>query len=144
MTPQLRFALDPGAVLPTRGHSEDAGVDLATLGDHSIPGGGFLDVPTGVYCQIPYGCWARLEGRSSTLRRYGLLVNPGVIDRGYTGELFVGIQNLTEQEVRIESGQRLAQLIVQPMWESGQFEVCQVESLVAGERGSAGFGSTGR
>lgn len=144
MTPQLRFALAPGAVLPTRGHSEDAGVDLATLGGHSIPGGGFLDIPTGVYCQIPHGCWARLEGRSSTLRRYGLLVNPGVIDRGYTGELFVGIQNLTDEAVEIHDGQRLAQLIVQPMWNQGRFEIAQVESLVAGERGEAGFGSTGR
>lgn len=142
MSDDLLFQVGPRGFLPTRGHTNDAGLDLYVSEDVVIPPNQFVDVPTDVACAIPEGFWANLTGRSSTLRRHGLLVHTGVIDQGYRGELFAGVMNLTDQPVTIRRGDRIAQLILVPMC------LCPttpraVDQLPAGDRGSDGFGSTG-
>lgn len=127
---------------PTRAYSDDAGLDLYVSEFSVIPPHGFVDIPSGIAVEIPTEYWGLLTGRSSTLRKRGLLVNQGVIDPGYRGELFAGVWNLTDFEVTIEQGERLAQLILMPNI-TPQFELEQVEKLDLHERGTSGFGSSG-
>lgn len=131
----------PVHILPTRGYSDDAGLDLYVSRDVEIGPDQFVDVPTGVKVDVPDHHWAMITGRSSTLRKRGLLVNTGVIDAGWTGELFAGVKNLTAQTVQVPAGERLAQLILLPA------PITRYEPewgrVRTKERGENGFGSTG-
>jgi len=123
-----------------RAYCDDAGIDLYVQGDHIIEAGGFKDLPLGISVELPEGYWAFLTGRSSTLRKRGLLVNTGIIDHGYRGPLFAGVFNLGSVEAAVQHGARVAQLILLPTW-SGPMVL--VDQLDAHPRGSAGFGSSG-
>ncbi len=130
---------------PDRAYPEDAGYDLATSEDVEIPPGGFLDVPTNIAMLLPTGTWGYLVGRSSTLRKLGLLVAPGVIDGGYTGELYAGVQNLTSSVVRVAQGDRLSQIIIHTNTTEAtvpQFAYDGFNRKTV--RGTAGFGSSGK
>jgi len=131
----------PISYLPTRGYSDDAGFDLYVSATTSIPPGKFVDVHCGVKADLPMGVWGLITGRSSSLRKHGLLVSNGIIDTGYTGPLFAGVQNLTDHEVVVNAGDRLAQLILLPAL-ANQYHPTwgKVPDKPRGERG---FGSTG-
>lgn len=128
---------------PTRAHEDDAGYDLYASEARNIAPGEFADIPTGIAVQLPLGTWGLLTGRSSTLRKRGLLVNQGIIDHGYRGELFAGVQNLSGQPVQVLPGERLAQLIIMPNL-TEMTEMLEVQQLADHERGTNGFGSSGR
>lgn len=128
--------------LPTRGYDDDAGFDLYVSATTSIPPGSFVDVPCGVKADLPEGCWGLITGRSSSLRKHGLLVSNGIIDNGYTGPLFAGTQNLTTHEVVINQGDRIAQLILLPTV-AIDYRATWGE-VSTKQRGERGFGSTGR
>lgn len=133
----------PAAILPTKGYELDAGYDLYAVEAVTIPARGQGLVSCGVAIDIPRGMWAQITGRSSTLSKFNLMVAPtvGVIDEEYTGELFAPIVSISDEDVKIEAGQRIAQVILHeapgqrfaPTW-----GVCRDKA-----RGSAGFGSTG-
>lgn len=126
-----------------RGYPGDAGFDLRVVGHHTVEPGSFVDLDCGIAIEMPNSLWARICGRSSTIRRRGLMVAEGVIDAGYRGPLFVGVWNLTKAPVEVADGERLAQLIPHlNVAEVVRFE--PVERLAESERGNAGFGSTGR
>lgn len=127
------------ATLPVRGYPGDAGLDLFVADSVHVYPGRFVDVPCGVAVDLPAGFWGRITGRSSTLRKRGLLVSEGIIDNGYTGPLFAGVWNLTNQPVVVHRGDRIAQLIIQRI-ESWQPVWGEVEPK---DRGVNGFGSTG-
>lgn len=131
----------PTAILPTRGYDTDAGYDLYTVGDHEIKPGEFVDVPCGVSVDLPGGTWAQITGRSSTLRKRGLLVSQGVIDEEYTGPLYAGVKNLTDEVVIVKDGERVAQLILHEA--PGQMYTPSWGTPRQKTRGSNGFGSTG-
>lgn len=124
-----------------RSYPGDAGFDLFCRQSAVLAPGERVDIPLGVRCQIPVGWWGLLTGRSSTLRKRGLLVAQGVIDQGYRGPLFALIQNLTAHPVEVRDGERLAQLILIPLYTG---DPVLVEDLNDSVRGVAGFGSTGR
>lgn len=130
---------------PQRQHEGDAGFDLLVAGDWTIKPGEFVDIPSGVeQVELPAGVWALITGRSSTLRKRGLLVAQGIIDHGYRGPLFCGVQNLGSDDVEVKDGERLAQLIPMPLTAAGLI-VCQVDErkIESSDRGTNGFGSTG-
>lgn len=141
--PDLRVKYDDDYVAElSRVHEGDAGLDLyCTTEGVVVPPSGLVDIPLGVSVEIPEGYWAMLTGRSSTLRKRGLLVNQGVIDQGYRGPLFAGVFNLTNTQVLVERGERLAQLILVPLWMGGTLAV---QELRDSDRGTKGFGSSGR
>lgn len=134
--------VDEGAEEPRRGYDDDAGLDLIVNEAVVVHPGQFADISCGVSVELPEWSFGMLTGRSSTLRKRGLLVNQGIIDAGYRGPLFAGVWNLTDQPVKVEAGERVAQLI---LLENGtrRVQVQQVKSLAEGSRGSNGFGSTG-
>lgn len=141
----LQFALiHPDAALPTRTHPGDAGYDLFTSERVEIPPGQFVDVPIGVRAVFPHGVWGRITGRSSTLRRRGLLVAEGVIDQDYTGPLFAGCWNLTDETVVVEVGERVAQMVLHSVVADRFMTQSITESDIPDtHRGQDGFGSSG-
>lgn len=128
--------------LPVRAYSDDAGLDLFVSEGVWVPAGGFVDIHSHLAVQLPHWSWGFLVGRSSTLRKKGLLVNPGIIDTGYRGELFAGVQNMRDKPVRVEAGERLAQLIILGN-ATRRVDPVMVGELASHPRGSQGFGSSG-
>lgn len=129
------------AIAPTRGYENDAGWDLYVSERTEIPPISFVDVPSGIRAAFPPGVWARITGRSSTLRKRGLLVVEGVIDGDYTGPLYAGVYNLGTECVVLEVGERVAQIIPTPLVQCTWNET---QTIVDSSRGSKGFGSSGK
>jgi dUTP pyrophosphatase len=146
-TDRLRLAvqrLDPALEVPAYAHEGDAGLDLRARVDVVLEPGARALVPTGVAVAVPEGYVGLVHPRSGLAARHGIgLVNaPGTIDAGYRGEIQVILVNLDPAEpVRLSRGDRIAQLVVQPV---ETVAVEEVEILPESARGAGGFGSTGR
>lgn len=128
------------AVMPERKNPGDVGYDLYISEDLRIDPHGFTDVKTDVCLYLEPGFWAMITGRSSSLRNHGILVNTGIIDGGYTGEMHIAVQNLRNRPFFLPAGSRIAQLIVLKIHE---FIWVKCDELPITDRGSKGFGSTG-
>lgn len=137
---EVKYTLDANAIAPRYAYAGDAGMDLATLDDVILDPGERIDIPTGVAIELPEGYYARLVGRSSTLRKRGLFVFEGIIDQGYRGPLFIYCENRTSWRTKVPGGTRIAQLIVTPIV---QPVLTPVEQLNDSDRGANGFGSSG-
>jgi dUTP pyrophosphatase len=136
--------LDPGLPLPAYARPGDAGLDLHARERRVLPAGVRALMPTGVAVAIPVGHVGLVHPRSGLAVRHGLsIVNaPGTIDAGYRGEVIVPLINLDPSaSIRIERGDRIAQLLVQRVERA---QLVEVEALPDGVRGTGGFGSTGR
>jgi dUTP pyrophosphatase len=136
--------LKANAVLPTRGHPGDAGLDLYATEEAHIGPGERWGIGTGIAVEIPAGHAGLVLPRSGLAREHGItLVNsPGLIDAGYRGEVRVLLLNTDPAEtVRIEAGARIAQLVVTPV---ALADPVEATTLSDSSRGDGGFGSTGR
>lgn len=142
MSALLYTLLTPTATAPTKAYPDDAGFDLYCDADLVIQPSTFVDVPLGVAIKVPEGTWGLLTARSSTLRKHGLMVAQGIIDCGYTGPLFAGVWNMTNQPVEITRGMRLVQYILIHN-ASLSVQAQQVAELPKTDRGASGFGSSG-
>lgn len=138
----MPVAVSKGAQMPRRGYEDDAGLDLVVSETREIRPGQFVDVPCGVSVELPAWSFGLITGRSSTLRKRGLMVSQGVIDAGYRGPMFAGVWNLGTTTTTVAAGERIAQLIILPNG-TRLVEPTLVESLSQGSRGHNGFGSTG-
>lgn len=137
--PQMRHV---GHLTP-RTYPGDAGIDLVTSRETIIPAHGTARVPTGNRIEFPEGMWGWIVSRSSTFENFGVQILPGIIDTGYTGELFANALNLDDLPKIIPAGSRLCQII---LFENAtaRYQPVQVEKIEERDRGSNGFGSTGR
>jgi dUTP pyrophosphatase len=136
--------LNENAVLPSRAHEGDAGLDLYACEAAHIGPGERWSIGTGVAVEIPDGHAGLILPRSGLAKRHGIaLVNsPGLIDAGYRGELRVLLLNTDPAEVfRVEPGDRIAQLVITPVVLA---EPIETETLADSARGDGGFGSSGR
>ena len=136
--------LNPAAVLPTRGHPGDAGLDLYSVELAHIGPGERWSLGTGIAIEVPEGHAGLVLPRSGLAREHGItLVNsPGLIDSGYRGEVRVLLLNTDPAEtVRIEAGARIAQLVLAPV---AIAEPVEATALSESSRGDGGFGSSGR
>lgn len=135
---------DPSHIfgVPLKAYPGDAGVDLPAARDIVVPPHGFTDIPLAYRLTPPPDIWYRLVGRSSTLRKLGLLVNEGIIDSGWRGPLFCGVWNMTDKPVPIKAGQRICQAIFHEV-PHFEMEPMEMEERPNGDRGEKGFGSTG-
>ncbi|MGY3441459.1 MULTISPECIES: dUTP diphosphatase [unclassified Bradyrhizobium] len=124
-----------------------AGLDLLAAVPRSAPllllPGRYEMVPTGLTIALPAGYEAQVRPRSGLAAKYGVTVlnSPGTIDADYRGEINVLLINHGEQVFSIRRGERIAQMVIAPVTRA---ELVAVEVLSSTERGSGGFGSTGR
>ena len=135
--------LRSGAILPTRGSRLAAGYDLHALDDARIFPGETVMIDTGVAVQLAKGTFGAVYARSglSTKRGLGLANGVGVIDADYRGTIKVPLYNRGTESQWIRKGERIAQLVVS-LCITEDVEI--VDELDQTERGSGGFGSTGR
>ena len=141
-TPELKLRvekLDPRAKLPSRAHSEDAGFDLYSLDYYSLPPYSQATIATGLKIALPPGQVGLIWDKSG-LAQQGIKTMGGVIDANYRGELKVIIKNLSEDVINFSPGQKIAQLIIQPLTTLKLQEENINDST---SRAEAGFGSTG-
>lgn len=137
--------LREGAVLPTFGSNEAAGADLYACLEHdvTIAPGETVFVPTGLAMELPRGYAGLIYARSGLACKRGLAPanKVGVVDSDYRGEFIVALHNHGTQPQTISHGERIAQLVVTPVLIP---EYIEVETLSDTQRGTGGFGSTGR
>ncbi len=143
----LRLPHAEGLPLPAYQSKGAAGLDLVAALDtqHPLtlaPGARAL-VPTGLVFELPAGYEAQVRPRSGLALNYGITVlnSPGTIDSDYRGEVGVVLANLGHAPFEIRRGERIAQLVVQPVVQADLVEVTQVSET---RRGNGGFGSTGQ
>lgn len=140
MTRKMDVVLDKDAYCPTRAHAEDAGLDLYTPRDVTVPAGGSATVDTGVHVALPRGSVGMLKSKSGLNVKHGI-VSEGVIDCGYTGSIVAKLYNHGTKDVTLTRGMKITQLVVLPVWYPA---VRLADSLDETERGNGGFGSTGQ
>ena len=138
----MKIMLDEGAIMPTRAHDTDAGLDLYNK-DRTviIKKGGSQVFHTGVHVQIPMGCAGLLVSKSGLNVKHGIL-STGLIDEGYTGEIVVKLYNMGDEDYMIQRGEKISQLVI--IWREvfcANLEL--VDSFEKTERGDNGCGSSG-
>jgi len=136
---------NPDLPIPAYATEASAGLDLRACVDEPLvvaPGERAL-VPTGFAVALPPGTEGQVRPRSGLAARYGLtlLNTPGTVDADYRGEIKVLVINLGPEPVRLERGERIAQLVVSPVVHAQPREATE---LSATQRGAGGFGHTGR
>ena len=136
--------LDEKAKVPTYGTEYAAGADLYACMDEpvTIPAGTTGFIHTGVAMAIPEGLVGLIYARSGLACKKGLAPanKVGVIDSDYRGEIIVALYNHSSETIVVESGERVAQMVITP-YVTAQYE--EVDSLDDTVRGGGGFGSTG-
>jgi len=137
------FTLDDGAHMPTFATSGSAGADLYAKTGVRIPRGSWASVDTGLHIAIPSGYVGLVFPRSGLARKHGLsFVNGvGVIDSDYRGAIGATIINNGTEPYQINRGDRIGQIVIVPFM-LAQF--VPARTLDDTERGTGGFGSTGR
>jgi dUTP pyrophosphatase len=136
--------LDPDLPLPGYAQPGDAGMDLRTREDVTLLPGHRATVGTGLAIAIPPGHVGLVHPRSGLAARSGLTLanTPGTIDSGYRGEINVVLHNLDPSKpITLHRGDRIAQLVIQPVVTA---TLTEVDDLPPTPRGAGGFGSTGR
>ena len=129
------------AKLPYKKHKTDAGYDLtADEGKLLFPQKCVL-IKTGLAITVPPGTYGRIAPRSGFSWKTGSIVGAGVIDQDYTGEVKILIHNVGDKCIEINKGDRIAQLIIEKISFPEIFEVIDLNDT---ERGTNGFGSTGK
>lgn len=132
--------------MPLRAHKHDGGLDLLTPRDVLIGRGKSEVIDTGVHVEIPEGCVGLLMSKSGLNVKHGI-TNEGVIDCGYTGSVVAKLYNNGDEDVFLEAGDKITQLLIVPVnYLFDLEEVDSTDSFYGGssERGDNGFGSSGR
>ena len=119
----------------------DAGYDLFSAGEYVAAPRQSVRVDTGLHLEIPPGYVGLIKDRSSVAAA-GLHATAGVIDSSYRGELKILLLNAGAEDYTIKVGQKIAQLLVVPVYVAAVEMVESLEALSASERGAGGFGST--
>ena len=137
--------LSPNAILPTYGSEEAAGADLYACLDEEITigAGETVWIGTGISLEVPKGCAGLIYARSSMGTKRGLAPanKVGVIDSDYRGEVRVVLYNHSGKPQTVAPGERIAQLLITPVL-TPRYE--EAEELTDTDRGTGGFGSTGK
>ena len=140
---RIPIVMESGASLPNYATPGSAGMDIRSPMAFELQPLERRLVGTGLRIAVPPGYEAQIRPRSGLAMRSGVtLVNtPGTIDSDYRGEIGIIMINLGESVVQLSSGERIAQLVVAPV---ARVQVEIVDAIENTERGSGGFGSTGR
>lgn len=152
----MKVKLEPGTNLPSRAHETDAGLDLYSMEEKTIPPVGSFDFDsktfalsslpcsavfdTGVHIAFEPGTYGKIESKSGLNVKHSVVSCGGVIDEGYIGSITVKLYNLGTEPYTVHKGDKIAQLVIMP-YLTPKIEL--VEHLDDTPRGSNGFGSTG-
>ncbi len=128
------------AKLPTRAHHDDAGLDIYCCEKTIIPPHTTVKVSTGIAYEVPNG-YCVFAWDKGSLGSKGIKTLGGVLDSGYRGELFIPLHNLNNEPYVFETGDKIAQMVIQKveLWEVEEFD-----ELSETKRGTGAFGSTGK
>lgn len=133
------------ATLPTYGSAEAAGADLYACLEEAVTirAGETVFIPTGIAMEVPKGCAGLVYARSSMGAKRGLAPanKVGVIDSDYRGEISVVLHNHSSTDQIVMPGERIAQMVITPVLTPAYQEVPE---LTGTDRGTGGFGSTGK
>ena len=139
----IKVALEDAAKMPSKAHPWDAGFDLSSTKQYLIPTGGRALIKTGVRMEIPNGYCGFVTGRSGMTIKEGLVGQLGIVDAPYRGEIGIMAFNLSSTTVIIDKGEKVGQIVIMPI---PMIELIKVEAdeLSTTDRGTNGFGSTGK
>ena len=136
----MKIVLDDNAIMPTRAHSTDAGLDLYSPKEVVIRAHNSVTIDTGVHVEIPEGYAGFLKSKSGLNVKWSIQ-SDGVIDTGYTGSIVVKLYNHANVPYVVKKKDKITQLVLMKI---GLPELEVVDSLEDTERGNNGFGSSGR
>lgn len=145
----MKISIENGALMPSRAHLSDAGLDIKSPVEGIIPPhtNKALKVFTGVHVSIPGGHVGLIKSRSGLMMNWGICVE-GVIDPGYSGQIVLNLFNHGDTPFRFHKGDRIAQLLIVPIVvpELSVVSLGELEEDAkrASTRGDKGFGSTGK
>ena len=134
--------IHPDAALPAYAHPSDAGMDVRSVEDVTIPARGRALVHTGLVMLLPPGYEAQVRPRSGLALKNGVTVlnTPGTIDAGYRGEVGVILANFGDGDFSVRKGDKIAQIVIAPVT---QAVIKETDDVDVTDRGADGFGSTG-
>ena len=135
----MKIKLDEGAKV-SRAHDDDAGLDLHARETKIVPARGSAIFDTGVHVELPKGSAGILISKSGLNPAHGLQ-STGLVDSGYTGSVVVKLYNHSKVDYTVNEGDKISQLVIVPIF-TPVLEI--VDELDETERGSGGFGSSGR
>ena len=136
----MKVKLDEGAICPVRAHETDAGLDLFAREDRIVEAKGSAIFKTGVHVELPAGCSGLIVSKSGLNVNHDI-TSTGLIDEGYSGEITVKLYNHGGFDYAVKKGDKISQLVIIPV----RYEPVEiVDEIGGGERGDAGFGSTGK
>ena len=136
----MKIMLDAGATMPTRAHRNDAGLDIYARESQVVPAKESAVFDTGVHIELPQNTVGFLKSKSGLNVKHGI-TSEGVIDVGYTGSIKVKLYNNSGYDYTVNAGDKISQLVILPML---TLDLELVDELDKTERGSNGFGSTGK
>lgn len=130
---------------PSYAYISDSGFDLYSTEDLWIHAFDRSLVPTGLVLDIPEGYEIQVRSKSGLALKQGLMVlnSPGTVDQGYSGEIKVILFNTTNQKVKIERGQKIAQAVLCPVVSGKWVQLVEKNKINEKDRNNNGFGSTG-
>jgi len=133
------------AIDPKYAYISDSGFDLYSTEDKWIHPFDRTLIPTGLHFDIPSGYEIQVRSKSGLALNQGLMVlnSPGTVDQGYTGEIKIILFNTTNQKVKIEKGQKIAQAVLCPVVSGKWIKLIEKDKLENKDRNQNGFGSTG-
>jgi dUTP pyrophosphatase len=142
---QLQYTNDSENNEPEYAYGSDSGFDLRSTEELWVQANGRLLVPTGLRFDIPDGYEIQVRSKSGLALKQGLMVlnSPGTVDSGYQGEVKVIIFNTTNERIKIEKGQKIAQAVLCPVVNGKWVNLVKVEEIGEKDRNDKGFGSTG-
>ena len=134
--------LHPDAKPPQRGSDGAGGLDLCSIGTVTLNAGQRCTLPTGISMALPQGTVGLIWPRSKLAAKHGIDVLAGVVDSDYRGEVMVSVINLGHDPFEFRTGDKIAQLIIQPTLAHLIDHAMYVCELPETERGDAGINST--
>ena len=137
----MKVKLDAGAYMPTRGHETDAGLDIRAKDGQIVCAKESAIFHTGVHVKLPHGCAGVIISKSGLNVNHDI-TSTGLIDEGYDGEIVIKLYNHGGYDYKVEAGDKISQLVVIPVSYEDVEIVDDLEQK--SDRGSNGFGSTGR
>jgi len=133
--------LNKDAIIPTYAYEGDAGMDLCSCEDYLLKAGERKSIKIGISIEFDPGYAACFWDRSGLAIKHGVVTIGGLIDPGYRGEWMVALLNTSSEDYQVAKGDRIAQCLIQPVVHP---EIKEVDELSDSDRGSGGFGSSGR